>query len=239
MTTTTVEMPVAQGVPVQAAMDRGIEWTGGISGLYVAQRIELLEVIGGCETKNKYHIVQIPGGTDIPVAPTGDFNTQWRELSKAQPLLKAKEQSECCERICCPLFRGFNMAFKDGNGKTVGQLYAETCDLARRKRALGYTLVEMWGCEWARLKAENALLDMILPKKRKGMWGSNKPNLKNLQRKNWSEPTHVKSCSSCMLLARRMCHKLITLRKNSTVAPQRAPPPMALHLPGIPRRLKS
>ena len=92
--------------------DRGIEWTGGAAGLYIAQRLELLEVLSGCETKNKYHIVQIPGGTDVPIAPTGDFNTQWREQSKAAPLLKAKEQSECCERICCPLFRSFTMEFK-------------------------------------------------------------------------------------------------------------------------------
>ena len=93
--------------------DRGIEWTGGAAGLYIAQRLELLEVLSGCETKNKYNIVQIPGGTDIPIAPAGDFNTQWREQSKAVPLLKAKEQSECFERICCPLFRSFTMEFKD------------------------------------------------------------------------------------------------------------------------------
>jgi len=108
---------VVAGVPVTAPMDRGIEWTGGISGLYVAQRLELLEVIGGCEQKNKYNIVQIPGGTAIPTAPTGDFNSQWRESSKSNPLLRAKEESECFERLCCPLFRGFKMNFTDSQGQ--------------------------------------------------------------------------------------------------------------------------
>lgn len=107
---------VVQGVPVQSVMDRGVEWTGGISGLYVAQRLELLEVMTGCETKNRYHIVQIPGGTQIPVAPDGTFNTQWREQSHVQALLKAKEESECFERVCCPLFRSFTMDFKDQQG---------------------------------------------------------------------------------------------------------------------------
>ena len=76
-------------------MDRGIEWTGGISGLYVAQRLELLEVIGGCEQKNRYNIVQIPAGTQIPVGPTGDFNSQWRESSKSNPIPTSSRLRRC------------------------------------------------------------------------------------------------------------------------------------------------
>lgn len=97
--------------------DRGIEWTGqpGITGLYIAQRLELLEFLSGCETKNKYNIALI-NNEEVPVAPTGDFNTKWREQSKVAPLMKAKEQSECFERLCCPLFRGFTMDFQDAQG---------------------------------------------------------------------------------------------------------------------------
>jgi hypothetical protein len=29
-----------------------------------------------------------------------------------QPLLKAKEESECVERVCCPAYRAFAMDFK-------------------------------------------------------------------------------------------------------------------------------
>jgi hypothetical protein len=34
------------------------------------------------------------------------------------PLLKAKEEGDCAERVCCPLFRSFEMDFKDGTGAT-------------------------------------------------------------------------------------------------------------------------
>ena len=39
-----------------------------------------------------------------------------------QPLLKAKEESECVERVCCPAYRAFTMDFKDGAGATFFSL---------------------------------------------------------------------------------------------------------------------
>jgi hypothetical protein len=111
------EMPVAVvGVPVTTAMDRGIEWTNGIAGLFVRQKLELLEAISGCETKNKYNIVQLAEGTDIPDKPSSGWTSGLKDQAAYAPLLRAKEQSECMERICCPLFRSFKMEFADAGG---------------------------------------------------------------------------------------------------------------------------
>jgi len=107
---------VAVGVPVTQAMDRGIEWTQGIAGLYVRQKLEPLELLTGLETKNKYNIVQLPLGQPLPLKPTSSSMAPYREMANNNALLKAREQSECFERMCCPLFRGFEMTFKDGTG---------------------------------------------------------------------------------------------------------------------------
>lgn len=107
---------VVQGVPVTQAMDRGIEWTSGIAGLYVRQKLEPLELLTGLETKNKYNIVQIPAGQVLPAKPDSDTMAPFREMANHNALLKAREQSECMERMCCPLFRGFEMQFTDASG---------------------------------------------------------------------------------------------------------------------------
>ena len=43
--------------PQQMSMGRGIEWTAGAEGLYVAQRLELNETLFGntlgCESRNR------------------------------------------------------------------------------------------------------------------------------------------------------------------------------------------
>lgn len=50
----------------------------------IEQQIELLEMITGCETKNRYHVfLQNPYG-------------------QKKFLFKCKEESGCCERNCCP-----------------------------------------------------------------------------------------------------------------------------------------
>lgn len=65
--------------------------------LFIKQKIELLEVLTGFETENRYEVYD---GT------------------KSQHLFKAKEVSDCCARICCANMRAFNMGvmmagFKD------------------------------------------------------------------------------------------------------------------------------
>jgi hypothetical protein len=50
----------------------------------VKQQIELLEILTGCETKNRYHV--------YITTHSGQFVY----------LFKCKEESDCCARMCCP-----------------------------------------------------------------------------------------------------------------------------------------
>lgn len=83
-------------------------------GLYVRQSLEVFELITGCETKNRYSFTPIT--QPIPPSVNSGWAAQYRSMAMTNPFLKAKEESECFERICCPLFRGFTMDFKDGAG---------------------------------------------------------------------------------------------------------------------------
>ena len=96
----------------------GLGFLQDIDGLFIQERVEFLEAFTGCDTKNVYHITPIQRGA-LP-DPTGQMPPEWIERFTRQanfyPLLKAKEESECAERVCCPLFRSFEMDFKDGTG---------------------------------------------------------------------------------------------------------------------------
>ena len=96
----------------------GLGFLQDIDGLFIQERVEFLEAFTGCDTKNVYHITPIQRGA-LP-DPTGQMPPEWIERFTRQanfyPLLKAKEESQCAERICCPLFRSFEMDFKDGAG---------------------------------------------------------------------------------------------------------------------------
>lgn len=50
----------------------------------VKQQVELLEVLTGCESQNRYHV--------YITTHSGQFVY----------LFKCKEESECCYRSCCP-----------------------------------------------------------------------------------------------------------------------------------------
>jgi len=104
--------PVTAGTTASA--NRGCEWLSGYQGLFLRQHIELLEVIGGCETKNRYQITPI--STPLPASLNSGWAQEFREAAAYSPLLTAKEESDCCERVCCPMFRGFTMDFKDVQG---------------------------------------------------------------------------------------------------------------------------
>ncbi len=61
------------------------------------QKIEMLEALLGCETKNKYKI----------------------KNSMGQEVYKAKEETDCCTRMCCGPIRPFDMTIKDNNDQEV------------------------------------------------------------------------------------------------------------------------
>lgn len=119
------EVPVVTAVPmpVPAVPSNplgGTEWLSNLPGLFIRQRLEVLEALSGCETKNKYEIVAL--AEPPPQTVGSDYTRGLRAQAGMRPLLKAKEESECFERICCPLFRGFNMNFTDGQGTSYFSL---------------------------------------------------------------------------------------------------------------------
>lgn len=108
----------APAAPVAAAIPTGgvgtSDWLNGVGGLFVRQKLEILEMISGCETKNRYKIVTIPQGNPWPVeSPNSTYTKPFRDQSEMGALLMAKEEGDCYRRICCPLFRDFTMQFTD------------------------------------------------------------------------------------------------------------------------------
>jgi len=114
-----VLQPVGFGQQMaQTGMAPGNSFLLSHNGLYVRMALNVAEVVTGCEMKNQYSFTPIPAGTPIPATPDSSWSRSYREAASFNPLLKGKEESECMERICCPLFRGFKMDLKDGNGST-------------------------------------------------------------------------------------------------------------------------
>jgi len=90
-------MPVAQpmtGVPA------GLEYLSQIDQLVIKQKIELLELVTGFETANKYEI----------------------KNSMGQQVYKAKEKSGFCMRQCCGPNRAFKMEITDNTGREILKL---------------------------------------------------------------------------------------------------------------------
>lgn len=111
MTPTPFGQTLAQG-----GIAPGNAFLANMTAMYCRQHIEVVELVTGCETKNRYSFTPIAQGTVIPSPPNASWSKEYRSAAGFNPLLKAKEESECFERVCCPLFRGFTMTFKDGNG---------------------------------------------------------------------------------------------------------------------------
>ena len=76
-----------------------------LPGLFIKQKIELLEIMTGFETENKYNVYALDPATG----------------SKGKKIFKAKEKSECCERQYCGPKRGFRIEVKtDAEPKVLG-----------------------------------------------------------------------------------------------------------------------
>lgn len=108
------QMPPQPQSMVGADPTKGLGFMSTYDGLFIQQKIEVFEAISGCDTKNRYHITPIPQGMPDPAPP--EWVKNFKETAAAAPMLKAKEESECMERICCPQFRSFTMPFMDGAG---------------------------------------------------------------------------------------------------------------------------
>jgi len=108
----TFQVAVAgEATPLNTAQDDGgLGFLNRVGGLFIQRQVELLEECTGCETKNKYRVAIIPDN-GLPQPIPDDWVSRFRDSAECNPLLTAKEDSECCERICCPMFRSFTMPF--------------------------------------------------------------------------------------------------------------------------------
>ena len=124
---TNAPTPFAVQPPVQQRMtddpSAGLGFLGAIDGVFLQEKVEMLEVITGCDTHNVYHVTPVPKG----MLPEGVVPKEWIDYFTNQahstPMLKAREEGECLERVCCPNFRSFTMDFKDGTGATFFTLH--------------------------------------------------------------------------------------------------------------------
>ena len=98
--------PVTQqpGAPVQyeaVNCPPGLQYLTQVDQLLVKQKVEMLEAFTGFETKNKYKI----------------------KNSLGQEIYKAKEDTDCCTRMCCGPIRPFDMKITDNSENEVIHLY--------------------------------------------------------------------------------------------------------------------
>ena len=92
--------PVMQQQPVAGpppGCPPGLEYLTQVDQLAIKQQVEVLEIVTGFETANKYLV----------------FN------SMGQQVYKAKEQSDCCTRNICGPIRPFDMDITDNSGNPV------------------------------------------------------------------------------------------------------------------------
>ena len=92
--------PPPQEMQMQMRPDNcppGLEHLCSLDQILVKQKVELLEALLGCDTKNKYKI----------------------KNSMGQDIYKAKEETNCCVRTCCGPTRPFEMTIKDNNDQEV------------------------------------------------------------------------------------------------------------------------
>ena len=75
----------------------GLEDLAMVDQLIIKQKLEVLEVITGFETKNQYTV----------------FDTFGDEV------FSAKEETDCCTRLCFGSFRNFKMNIQDTQGQEV------------------------------------------------------------------------------------------------------------------------
>jgi len=78
----------------------GLQYLTSVDQLLVKQKVEVLEIVTGIETQNKYEV----------------FN------SLGQLVYKAKEDSNFCSRQCCGPLRSFDLHITDLQGQEVIQL---------------------------------------------------------------------------------------------------------------------
>lgn len=83
-----------------------------LKGVFVQQRIDLLEVVAGCDSKQRYHVS----------AWDPQLGDKRPNDGRGDELLKFKEESDCCIRLLCGPNRPFSMALF-ANSPTIGSYH--------------------------------------------------------------------------------------------------------------------
>jgi len=89
--------PVAGGQGPGYIGPQGLEYLASVDHLLIKQHVEMLEAFTGWESANKYRV----------------FNTL------GQDVFYAKEDNDCCTRMCCGPGRPFEMNIVDNLGREV------------------------------------------------------------------------------------------------------------------------
>ncbi len=79
----------------------GLEYLLQVDHLIVKQKVEWLEALFGCETKNKYKIMNVNG----------------------EQIYEAEEETDCCTRNFCGPNRPFDLEIRDSQGNELIHLY--------------------------------------------------------------------------------------------------------------------
>ena len=89
--------PLPPTVNIPSNVPSGLDALLYMDQLIVKQKVEWVEVLLGCETKNKYKVL-MPNG---------------------QELFDAVEENDCCTRNFCGPQRPFDLEIKDPQGKSI------------------------------------------------------------------------------------------------------------------------
>ena len=104
-----VSKPVLSDVPKLSPDDSGIVWLEDYDGLFVTQRLDVLQA------SIQYSIAPIVRGAELPEELSSAYTYPLRAALEEMHVLRAREVSTRCQRTCCPLYREFQMDFKDSN----------------------------------------------------------------------------------------------------------------------------
>lgn len=109
------------GTPAAAPISTGLNYLASVDQLLVQQKVELLEVFTGFETKNKF-LIKNTLGQDV-------CNSEIRLnrkcalvetfMFKLTQVFWAAEESDCCTRNCCGNMRPFGMKIFDASKTEV------------------------------------------------------------------------------------------------------------------------
>lgn len=94
----------------------GIEWLGSIDGVFIRQYVLPLAALrNGFEPANRFMMAPLDASADIPMGHdlTSAHIYPTRMAMDGLPTMRAAEASECADRMCCPLTRGFTTVFVD------------------------------------------------------------------------------------------------------------------------------